>query len=43
MTPSRLEENLNIFDFQLVEEDMQQIDALNENRRFGPDPDKIIY
>lgn len=42
VTPSRLEENMNIFDFQLTEEDMQKIDALNENRRFGPDPDTFI-
>lgn len=35
----RIKENADIFDFELSAEDMAKIDALNENRRFGRDPD----
>ncbi len=38
ITPSRIEENLNVFDFELSQEQMDRLDALNENRRIGPDP-----
>ncbi len=31
----RLKENLNIFDFELTEKEMQAISALNQNRRFN--------
>lgn len=37
----RIEENINIFDFELSEEDMRAIDGLNENFRFSPDPNKL--
>jgi diketogulonate reductase-like aldo/keto reductase len=40
VTPSRIEENANIFDFELSQEEMQQIDALNRNERFGSNPEK---
>ncbi|MBL3656229.1 aldo/keto reductase [Fulvivirga sediminis] len=36
--PDRIEENANIFDFQLSEKDMQEIDNLNQDRRLGPNP-----
>lgn len=39
----RIEENAAIFDFELNSEDMAAIDALNENRRFGPDPDNFNF
>lgn len=39
----RIEENAAIFDFELSAEDMAAIDALNENRRFGPDPDNFNF
>lgn len=39
VTPERIESNINIFDFELSEEEMQRIDALNANKRIGPDPD----
>ena len=31
----RLQENFNIFDFELTEAEMEQIAALNKNRRFN--------
>ncbi|SDB91421.1 aldo/keto reductase [Shouchella lonarensis] len=37
----RIRENADIFDFQLCEEDMGKLDALNENRRLGQDPDSF--
>jgi diketogulonate reductase-like aldo/keto reductase len=38
VTPERIAENLNIFDFELTQEDHYEIDQLNEDRRIGPDP-----
>ncbi|HEY1179521.1 MAG TPA: aldo/keto reductase [Phytomonospora sp.] len=38
-TPSRLAENIDLFDFALAEDDMALIDALNADLRHGPDPD----
>lgn len=32
-------QNADIFDFELSPEDMEQIRGLNQNHRFGPDPD----
>ncbi|MFD2331345.1 aldo/keto reductase [Cohnella sp. GCM10020058] len=37
----RIEENADLFDFALSEEDMARIDGLNEDRRFGMDPDLV--
>ena len=37
-TPSRIRENIRIFDFVLEEEDYEKIRALNHNRRIGMDP-----
>ena len=39
--PKRIEENADIFDFELTAEEMQAIDALDRNERIGPDPDRI--
>jgi diketogulonate reductase-like aldo/keto reductase len=36
--PHRLAENAAIFDFQLSEEEVAQIDLLDRNQRVGPDP-----
>lgn len=38
-TPSRIKENINIFDFSLTEDEVKIIDNLNQNKRLGPDPD----
>ncbi|WP_308288498.1 aldo/keto reductase [Streptomyces macrolidinus] len=38
VTPSRIKENIDVFDFSLDTEDMAAISALNEDRRIGPDP-----
>jgi diketogulonate reductase-like aldo/keto reductase len=43
VTPARLKENTEIFDFELTNEDMEFIDGLNENKRFGPDPDHFSF
>lgn len=40
-TPSRIVDNVNVFDFAISAEDMGLIDALDENRRIGPDPDNF--
>jgi len=39
----RIQENANIFDFELTEEDMNQINSLNQNHRVGPDPDNFDF
>jgi methylglyoxal/glyoxal reductase len=39
----RIHENASIFDFTLNEEDVALIDGLNEDRRFGPDPDNFNF
>lgn len=38
VTPSRIVENIAVFDFELDVEDIAAISALNEDRRLGPDP-----
>lgn len=39
VTPSRIRENLDVFDFSLSDTDMQAIDQLNANVRTGSNPD----
>jgi 2,5-diketo-D-gluconate reductase A len=41
VTPARIRENIDIFDFELSGEDVEAISALNRNERGGPDPDKF--
>ncbi len=41
VTPARIKENIDIFDFELSGEDVEAISALNRNERTGPDPDKF--
>ncbi|WP_269662676.1 aldo/keto reductase [Streptomyces cinnabarinus] len=38
VTPSRIRENIDVFDFTLDTEDLAAISALNEDRRIGPNP-----
>ncbi|MFB6849244.1 aldo/keto reductase [Streptomyces sp. NPDC056373] len=38
VTPSRIKENIEVFDVSLDDEDLAAISALNEDRRIGPDP-----
>ncbi|MFS0765435.1 aldo/keto reductase [Peribacillus phoenicis] len=39
----RIVENSSVFDFELTEEEMNQIDGLNQNLRVGPDPDNFDF
>lgn len=41
VTPSRIQSNIDVFDFSLDAEDLAAVADLNENRRIGPDPDKF--
>jgi 2,5-diketo-D-gluconate reductase A len=43
VTRSRIEENFAIFDFELSDDDMTEITALNRDERTGPDPDTFNY
>ena len=43
VTRSRVEENFDIFDFELSGTDMTDITALNKDERIGPDPDTFNY
>ena len=43
VTRSRVEENFDIFDFELSGDDVAAIDGLNKNKRRGPDPDTFNY
>ena len=39
VSPPRIRENIDIFDFELSGSDVEAITALNKNQRTGPDPD----
>ena len=41
--PSRIDENANIFDFELTQEEIREINGLNRNYRFGPDPNNFDF
>jgi 2,5-diketo-D-gluconate reductase A len=41
VTPDRIRENIDIFDFELTAADVEDITLLNKNERTGPDPDKF--
>ncbi|MGH2316235.1 aldo/keto reductase [Planococcus sp. SE5232] len=40
---ARIIQNSQIFDFELTEDDMERISALNENQRVGPNPDNFDF
>ncbi|GAA4919612.1 aldo/keto reductase [Streptomonospora salina] len=41
VTPERIRANFDVFDFELSTGDVEAVSALNENHRFGPDPDTM--
>ncbi|AKP46239.1 MULTISPECIES: aldo/keto reductase [Bacillus] len=41
--PKRIKENAELFDFQLSQEEMAQINSLNKNHRYGADPDNFDF
>lgn len=41
VTPSRIRENIEVFDFELAEEDVAAIAGLGTGSRAGPDPDTL--
>ncbi|GIO09054.1 glyoxal reductase [Brevibacillus reuszeri] len=43
ITPERIRQNADVFDFTLSTEDVEKISALNENKRIGPDPDNFDF
>lgn len=41
--PHRIAENADIFDFVLADADMKLLDALDEGKRVGPDPNNFNF
>lgn len=40
---ARINENFDVFDFEISETDMEKINAMNKDERFGPDPDHFNF
>jgi 2,5-diketo-D-gluconate reductase A len=43
VTPGRIKQNINVFDFELSEDDMATIDQLNTDTRIGSDPETANF
>ena len=41
VTPERIRENIDIFEFELSAADVEEITVLNKDERTGPDPDRF--
>lgn len=41
VTPDRIKQNADVYDFELTSEEMQLIEAMNRNERIGTNPDEI--
>ena len=41
VTPSRIRENIEVFDFDLTDEDVATLSALDRGHRTGPNPDEL--
>ena len=39
----RIRANADLFDFELSEEDVAKLDAMDRGHRFGPDPDNFDF
>ena len=42
VTPERIEQNIDVLDFELGADEMEAIAALDAGRRTGPDPDTFV-
>ena len=42
VTPARIEQNIDVFDFHLSAAEMAAIEALDAGERIGPDPDTFV-
>lgn len=42
MTPERIEENFDVLDFELSDDEVREIEALDAGERIGPDPDTFV-
>jgi diketogulonate reductase-like aldo/keto reductase len=43
VTPERIRANTELYDFELTAEEIEQINGLNEDKRFGSDPDNFNF
>ncbi|MFS0873379.1 aldo/keto reductase [Paenibacillus xylanilyticus] len=43
VTPQRIRDNADLYDFELTAEEVELINGLNENKRFGSDPDNFNF